>query len=213
MINAITFSSTGSTIGTSSSTNTGVFVSPAVYTNTVPYYTTNTVTVDASDFGGVMNNIKIKETETETRKKEHTIEVEVGKANNEYGVPGIKRIHFNGNKCIVLWEDDDKTVVTCGEGEKFDRYTGFIAAVAKKMFGGTIRAQKLLNEKDADYQRKLAEEKTAKEKEKNRAEQEAKERKNHARRVRVRAEQYVIEIEADKLATELAKKRGLIEEE
>lgn len=83
-----------------------------------------------------------------------------------YLLPEITEVIFNetGTATIVRWADGDKTVVHCGEGETFDRYTGFIACVCKKMFGGTTTAKKLMNSLDKKYQAKLKAEREAKEK-------------------------------------------------
>ena len=85
-----------------------------------------------------------------------------------YLIPNIEEVIFNetGNATIVRWKDNTKTIVRCGDGETFDRYTGFIACVAKKLFGGTTTAKKLMNSLDKKYQAKLKAEREAKEKEK-----------------------------------------------
>ena len=99
----------------------------------------------------------------------------VGDKKMKYMLPEIKEVIFNetGSATIVRWADGDKTVVHCGEGETFDRYTGFMACVCKKMFGGTTTAKKLMNGLDKKYQAKLKAEKEAKEKEKRDAEAKA----------------------------------------
>lgn len=62
-----------------------------------------------------------------------------------YEVPGIKKIFFNGNHTTILWSDNTRTTVGCMEGEKFDEYAGFAAAILKKMFGSSIAAKKFLD--------------------------------------------------------------------
>lgn len=118
------------------------------------------------------------------------------KTKGKYFVPGIKRVHFNGRACVILWEDDDKTVALCGEGETFDRYTGFMAAVCKKLFGGTTPAKKLMDEKDAGYQAQLKAEKTAKEKAERREAAEKQAKKAHERRVKAQLNDLKIADEA-----------------
>ena len=118
------------------------------------------------------------------------------KANGKYSIPGVKRVHFNGRACVILWEDDDKTVALCGEGETFDRYTGFMAAVCKKLFGGTTPAKKLMDEKDAAYQAQLKAEKAAKEKAERREAAEKQAKKAHERRVRTQLKDLQIADEA-----------------
>lgn len=60
-------------------------------------------------------------------------------------LPEIDRLIYSGNKTIIIWKDGDKTIVSCGEGEQFDQYTGFCAAVVKKVFGSTTAAKKVMN--------------------------------------------------------------------
>lgn len=57
----------------------------------------------------------------------------------------IKRVIFNGDKTIVLWTDGTKTIATCGEGDLFDEYAGFCAAVTKKVFGSTSAAKRAMS--------------------------------------------------------------------
>lgn len=63
-----------------------------------------------------------------------------------YSFPNIKRVIYSGPKTIILWADGTKTIVSCGEGESYDQYTGFCAAVVKKLFGSTTHAKKVLGE-------------------------------------------------------------------
>lgn len=60
-------------------------------------------------------------------------------------LPEIDRLIYSGNKTIIIWKDGDKTIVSCGEGEQFDQYTGFCTAVVKKVFGSTTAAKKVMN--------------------------------------------------------------------
>lgn len=84
----------------------------------------------------------------------------------EYMLPAISEVIFNeeAGVTVVIWIDGEKTIVRLGEGEHFDRYTGFMAAVCKRMFGGTTPAKKLMNAKDRKYQAQLKAEAAAKEK-------------------------------------------------
>lgn len=63
---------------------------------------------------------------------------------NQLPFPDIKRVIYSGPKTIILWTDGTKTIVSCGEGESYDHYTGFCAAVTKKLFGSTSHAKKVL---------------------------------------------------------------------
>lgn len=64
---------------------------------------------------------------------------------NRVFAPMPKKVIFSGGKTIVIWEDGTKTVVSCMEGDEFDEYSGFCAALAKKLYGSTTRAKKLMN--------------------------------------------------------------------
>lgn len=59
----------------------------------------------------------------------------------------VEKVIVNGPKTIVFWNDGTKTIVSCREGEEFDIYTGFCAALAKKMFGSTSRVKAILEDK------------------------------------------------------------------
>lgn len=63
-------------------------------------------------------------------------------------LPEIKKVIFSGNKTIVLWADNTKTIVSCREGETFDQYMGFCAAVTKKLFGSTSKIKKTIEKKN-----------------------------------------------------------------
>ena len=62
------------------------------------------------------------------------------------GVPPVKKVIFSGPKTIVLWADGTKTIVSCGEADSYDYYSGFCAAVVKKLFGSTTHAKKVLGD-------------------------------------------------------------------
>lgn len=63
---------------------------------------------------------------------------------NRKSVPGIKNVIFNNPATIVFWEDGTKTVVKCMEGYIYDEYTGFMAAVCKKLFGSSSAVRKIV---------------------------------------------------------------------
>lgn len=47
----------------------------------------------------------------------------------------IKDVIFNAPATIVFWSDDTKTIVKCGEGEKYDPEKGLALCIAKKALG------------------------------------------------------------------------------
>nr|DAE23811.1 MAG TPA: hypothetical protein [Siphoviridae sp. ct9lR64] len=55
-----------------------------------------------------------------------------------------KKIIHSGPKTIVFFKNGEKVVVSCGENETYDDYTAFCAALAKKIFGSTSRAKKIM---------------------------------------------------------------------
>ena len=131
---------------------------------------------------------------------------------NTLSVPNVEEVIFNeeGRTTIVIWNDNSKTVVHCGEGERFDRYTGFMACVCKKMFGGTTTAKKLMNKLDKKYQAQLKAEKEAEEKAKRIAEAEAAKvkadklrEKRHAEAMEELVKLFIMEAEAKKKAGEI----------
>lgn len=47
----------------------------------------------------------------------------------------IKKVIFNDPCTIILWSDRTKTIVKCGEDEKYDPEKGMAMAISKKFFG------------------------------------------------------------------------------
>ena len=62
------------------------------------------------------------------------------------GLPQIKKVIYSGPKTIILWADNTKTIVSCGEADSYYYYSGFCAAVVKKLFGSTTHAKKVLGD-------------------------------------------------------------------
>ena len=62
-------------------------------------------------------------------------------------IPVVKRIVYHDPATIVFWQDGTKTVVKCMDGEPFEKYAGFCAALAKKVFGSTSKAKKVAGAK------------------------------------------------------------------
>lgn len=58
-----------------------------------------------------------------------------------------KEIIYNDAATIVYWTDGTKTVVKCNENDEYSEYAGFVAAVAKKMYGGANAINRLINSK------------------------------------------------------------------
>lgn len=66
----------------------------------------------------------------------------------------VERILVSPNKkaTIVFWGDGSKTVVKLADGDEFDLYAGFTAAVAKKLYGSNSALKKMINRK-VEYQK------------------------------------------------------------
>ena len=47
----------------------------------------------------------------------------------------IKKVIFNDPATIIIWKDDTKTIVKCGENEQYDPEKGVAMAIAKKCLG------------------------------------------------------------------------------
>lgn len=63
----------------------------------------------------------------------------------------IDKIIYSGPKTIVLWNDGTKTIVSCGEDDEFDEYSGFCAAFAKKLIGSTSKIKRVIKQKSVNY--------------------------------------------------------------
>ena len=73
-----------------------------------------------------------------------------------------RKIIFNDPVSVVFWQDGTKTIVRRTKGEKFNKYTAFTAALAKKIFGNNTRVNAIVKngidqkEKDAAKKAKMA---------------------------------------------------------
>ena len=59
-------------------------------------------------------------------------------------IPEVRRILFNDPATIVFWKDGTKTVVRVTEGDRYVPYYGFLAALAKKVYGSNTRVQEMI---------------------------------------------------------------------
>lgn len=76
----------------------------------------------------------------------------------------ISRVHFSGDKTIVVWDNGDKTIVTCQKDETFDKEKGLAMAIVKYVYGNNSAYNDVINlflEKDEEKSaKKLTKEKT-----------------------------------------------------
>lgn len=68
---------------------------------------------------------------------------------------GVKEIIYHDAATIVYWTDGTKTVVKCSETDEYSEYAGFVAAVAKKMYGGANAINRLIDSKKVVHGNRL----------------------------------------------------------
>lgn len=51
----------------------------------------------------------------------------------------VKKVIFNDPKTIVIWFNGDKTIVTCQEGDHYDKEKGFALCFMKWFFNNSSR--------------------------------------------------------------------------
>lgn len=115
-----------------------------------------TFTISSSDLRNINFNGSLEKETTKEPEKKSEIKA-------PHYVPSgykVKRIIYNDPATIVFWNDGTKTVVKRGENEKFNKYTAFCAALAKKMYGNNSRVNKIVNEGEdqtsKNYKKNLA---------------------------------------------------------
>lgn len=59
----------------------------------------------------------------------------------------VDKIYLNGSHTCVVWKDGTKTVVNCADGDYYDEYAAFTAALAKKIYGNNTALKRMLEEK------------------------------------------------------------------
>lgn len=57
----------------------------------------------------------------------------------------IKEVIFNDPVTVVNWADGKKTIVRCQEGDTYDKRTGLLLCIAKRVFGNKGRYNDVLN--------------------------------------------------------------------
>lgn len=62
-------------------------------------------------------------------------------------VPEVRKVYFNNKHTTIEWADGLKTTVGCIDGQEFDEYGGFAAAVLKRMFGSSKAAVRYMDER------------------------------------------------------------------
>ncbi len=65
----------------------------------------------------------------------------------------VKKIMHNGPATIVFWKDGTKTVVRLKDGDKYDPYAAFTAAVAKRLYGKTVKISEIVDRYSKDLKK------------------------------------------------------------
>ena len=74
--------------------------------------------------------------------------VKVGSATDSRSHDLVKKVIVNNPATIIIWSDETKTVVKCGENDTFDPEKGIAMAIVKKLMfdGKTTQMNKWFNE-------------------------------------------------------------------
>lgn len=128
------------------------------------------------------------------------------KAKNYVAVPEIKEVIFHdGTHTTILWEDGTATDVACGEGEQYNEYEGFCAAIVKKMFDGTGKAKRVMHEKNLTLQREIEKQKAEELRKEEEEKLERKKARAKRRYIKKMAKKMLLEEEIRKAAENMAK--------
>lgn len=91
--------------------------------------TANNITVNLDTKGALINALN-----------------DLNDAIGEYMVP--KKIIKSGDRTIVFWKDDTKTIVRRSDDTADDLYSAFCASLAKKVYGSNSQVKKILRMAD-----------------------------------------------------------------
>lgn len=78
-----------------------------------------------------------------TRVPERYISVDICAFDFERLLP--VKIIYNVPATIVFWNDGTKTTVKCGNGERYNKYHGFCAALAKRIYKTNSQVNRIVN--------------------------------------------------------------------
>lgn len=59
-------------------------------------------------------------------------------------VPKPVEVIYNDPATVVIWEDGEKTVVKCSDGDAFDPEKGLLLCIAKRFYGNSGRFNNVL---------------------------------------------------------------------
>jgi hypothetical protein len=64
--------------------------------------------------------------------------------NGKYTADAVKKVIFNDPATIIIWANGTKTVVRCQEGDVYDKKTGLLLCLAKRLFGNEGEFNKVI---------------------------------------------------------------------
>ncbi len=67
--------------------------------------------------------------------------------------PQMQKVIFNNPATVVVWDDDTKTVVKCGDRDVYDPEKGLALCFMKKMLGNTGRYYETVKKALAEYEK------------------------------------------------------------
>ena len=136
---------------------------------------------------------------------------------NKQGDVKPEKIYYRDRYTTVVWKDGTTTTVCCGENETFDKYSGFCAALAKKVFGSTTHVKGMIEKLDVEENKRKAAESKAREKEAARKAEEERIERARQRRiergVKKEIERWMIEEAADEMILKIMEDRRNAEAE
>lgn len=100
-----------------------------------------TVTISSTNSNNNNNKTPEEEKEEQEEKRKKEEERRVKESRKKY-TP--KKIYYNNPVTVVFWEDDTKTTVRLHEGDEYNEYSAFCAALAKKIFGNNSHLTKIV---------------------------------------------------------------------
>lgn len=109
---------------------------------TIPCMTTTSTTVT-----DVVNNRicdwvsnhanEIEDIIADAKAKEERNKIKIRQARNKHYRSLVKHVKFSGDACVIYWNDGTQTVSRWDHTEDFDPEKAILAAMAKKLYGGT----------------------------------------------------------------------------
>lgn len=113
-------------------------------------------------------------------------------------IPTVERILFynNDRTTVVFWKDGTKTTAVCENGREPEKYDGFIACLAKKIYGSTSQVKSVIEKHNETAKREKEKEDKEKQKKERCEEQERRRAAAYRNAVRRKMKELRVEQEA-----------------